>query len=357
LLGQRTGIGEITDGLITALAARDDVLPVAYALTWRGRDDLEASLPPGVTASTARFPARAVRELWGRGVGWPRAEHWTGRVDVVHALNYVAPPARAPVIVAVHDLTFVRFPELCTSDTLRYGNLIRRSLARGAIVQTGSEFIAEEIRDEFGVEADRVVSIPWGLGAVTGGSAASGTILAGGTRYVLALGTVEPRKNLPALVRAFAALAAVDPDVRLVVAGPDGWDQPRFDAALDAAPSRDRIVRLGYVTPAQRRDLLAGATVFAYPSRYEGFGLPPLEAMAAGVPVVAARSGSLPEVLGDAALLVDPADDDELAAAMRRLLDEPDTRVTLAAKGKAHVARYSWSATAERFARLYRSVA
>jgi alpha-1,3-rhamnosyl/mannosyltransferase len=174
---------------------------------------------------------------------------------------------------------------------------------------------------------------------------------------VLALGTVEPRKNLPALVRAFTAVAASDPEVRLVVAGPDGWDQARFDAAVDASPNRDRIVRLGYVTNAQRRDLLAGATVFAYPTLYEGFGLPPLEAMAAGVPVLAARAGSLPEVLGDAAQLVDPHDDDELAGGLSRLLAEPDARAALVARGHAQVARYTWPATAERFAQLYRAVA
>lgn len=356
MLGQRTGIGEVTAGLITALAARDDVRPVAYALTWRGRNDLARTLPDGVTAATARLPARAVRELWSRGASWPRAEHWTGPVDVVHALNYVAPPARAAVIVAVHDLTFIRFPELCTPDTLRYGALIRRAIARGATVQTGSEFIADEIRAEFAVDRERVVTIPWGLGPVTGGDATSGARLAGGSRYVLALGTIEPRKNLPALVRAFTAVAARDPEVRLVVAGPDGWDQARFDAAVDAAPDRDRIVRLGYVSAAQRRDLLAGATVFAYPTRYEGFGLPPLEAMAAGVPVLAARAGSLPEVLGDAAAYVDPLDDDSLAVTLTGLLDEPETRAELVARGRRQVARYTWGDTAERCAQLYRAV-
>jgi glycosyltransferase involved in cell wall biosynthesis len=356
LLGQRTGIGEVTQGLIAALATRDDVLPLAYALTWRGRNDLARALPPGVSAATSRFPARAVRELWARGASWPTAEHWTGPVDVVHALNYVAPPAHASVIIAVHDLTFVRYPELCTPDTLRYGKLIRRAVARGATVQTGSEFVAAEIRDEFRVEPDRVVSIPWGVGEVAGGNAESGAGLAGGRRYVLALGRIEPRKNLPGLVRAFSAVAADDPEVRLVVAGPDGWDQASFDAALHDAPSHDRIVRRGYVTAAQRRDLLAGATVFAYPSRYEGFGLPPLEAMAAGVAVVAGRAGSLPEVLGDGALLVDPLDDDELAGALRRVLDEPATRAALVARGREQVARYDWDTTAERFASLYRSV-
>jgi glycosyltransferase involved in cell wall biosynthesis len=275
---------------------------------------------------------------------------------VVHALNFVAPPSRAPVVVMVHDLTFVRFPELCTPDTLRYGDLVRRAVGRGAVVHTASEYVAEEVRQWLGVPADRVVAIPSGLPPVTGGDAEAGARLVGGKRYVLALGTVEPRKNLPALVRAFSAIAAADPEVRLVVAGPDGWDREQFTAAVDRAAHRDRIVRLGYVSQEARRDLLAGATVFAYPSRYEGFGFPPLEAMAAGVPVVAGRAGALPEVLGDAALLVDPSDDDALAGAIARLLDDPATRDDLVARGHARTARYSWTTTADAVTALYRSL-
>jgi glycosyltransferase involved in cell wall biosynthesis len=357
LLGQRTGVGEVTRGVLDALASRADVVPVAYALTWRGRDALAAEAPAGVRVATARFPARLARELWDRGASWPGAEHWTGPVDVVHALNYVAPPAKAAVIAAVHDLTFVRFPELCTPDTLRYPGLIRRAIARGATIQTGSEFTAAEIRDEFGLPDDRVAVVAWGLAPVTGGDASAGVALAGGPRYVLALGTIEPRKNLPGLVRAFDAVAATDADVRLVVAGPDGWDQEAFTRAVAAAHHRARIVRLGYVTDAQRRDLLAGATVFAYPSRYEGFGLPPLEAMAAGVAVVATTAGSLPEVLGDAALLVDPGSDEELDDALHRVLADDAQRATLVTRGRAQAARYSWDATAEHLVRLYRRVA
>ena len=104
------------------------------------------------------------------------------------------------MIAAVHDLTFVRFPELCTPDTLRYPELIRRSIARGATIQTGSEFTAAEIREEFGLPEDRVAVVPWGLAPVTGGNATAGIALAGGRRYVLALGTIEPRKNVPGLV-------------------------------------------------------------------------------------------------------------------------------------------------------------
>jgi glycosyltransferase involved in cell wall biosynthesis len=302
------------------------------------------------------MPARVVRELWARGVAWPRAEHWTGPIDVVHALNYVAPPARVPVIVMVHDLTFIRYPELCAPDTLRYGGLVRHAVAAGAVIHTPSEFVADEVRHDLGVSADRVVAIHSGLAPVTGGDSGTGATLAGGPRYVLTLGTVEPRKNLPGLVRAFSAVALDDPDVRLVVAGPDGWDQEQFAAAVAASGSRDRIVRLGYVTAAARRDLLAGASVFAYPSRYEGFGLPPLEAMAVGVPVVAGRAGALPEVLGDAALLVDPADDDELAGALLQLLDNESMRADLIVRGRERSARYTWAATAARVVDLYRSL-
>jgi glycosyltransferase involved in cell wall biosynthesis len=342
--------------LITALAMRDDVAPVAYALTWRGRQDIAGSLPDGVTAATARLPARLVRGLWARGLAHPAVERWTGPVDLVHALNYVAPPTKVPVVVMVHDLTFVRFPELCTRDTLQYGDLVRRAVARGAVIHTPSEFVAAEVRAELSVPEDRVVAIHSGLAAVGGGDAAAGSRLAGGKRYVLALGTIEPRKNLPALVRAFTPVAAADPDVRLVVAGPDGWDRDRFTTAVERSPHRDRIVRLGYVSAPARRDLLAGATVFAYPSRYEGFGFPPLEAMAAGIPVVAARAGALPEVLGEAARFVDPDRDDELAAAIAALLDDATAREDLVSRGRERAARYSWTTTAAAVAALYRSL-
>jgi alpha-1,3-rhamnosyl/mannosyltransferase len=145
--------------------------------------------------------------------------------------------------------------------------------------------------------------------------------------------------------------------VRLVIAGPDGWDRDAFTAAVAASPHRDRILRLGYVDAAARRDLLAGATVFAYPSVYEGFGFPPLEAMAVGVPVVAGRAGALPEVLGDAARFVDPADEHELAGALVGLLDDAAARDELVTRGRERARRYDWSTTAAAVVDLYRSVA
>lgn len=314
-------------------------------------------MPEGVRAATRPIPATVVREAWERGLTRPRAEDWTGPVDVVHATNYVAPPALAPVVVSVYDVTFLRFPELCTRDTLRYPVLIERALARGATIHTLSEFVAAEIREWFSAPADRVVAIHSGIPTLAVGDPARGARCAGADRYVLALGTIEPRKNLTTLVHAFDIVARTDPDLRLVLAGPGGWDSARVQSAIDTIAARDRVVQTGFVADADRAGLLAGATVFAYPSIYEGFGFPPLEAMQAGVPVVAGRAGALPEVLGDAARFVEPLDVEELAAALAELAD-PDARAraTLVARGTERVGRFDWEANAAAMMDLYRSL-
>jgi glycosyltransferase involved in cell wall biosynthesis len=158
------------------------------------------------------------------------------------------------------------------------------------------------------------------------------------------------------LVRAFDAVAADDADLRLVVAGPDGWGVDAFTAALAQAHHRDRVVRLGWVTDEVRADLLAGATAFAFPSVYEGFGLPPLEAMAAGVPVITTRAGALPETVGDAAVLVEPGDLDALAEAIALVTSDDARRAELVEAGRARAALFSWDETAASMVRLYRSL-
>jgi glycosyltransferase involved in cell wall biosynthesis len=342
---------------MAGLARRDDVHVRTYALTWRGRDALADAVPAGVEAATRPIPARIVREVWDRGAARPRAEDWTGPVDVVHATNFVAPPARAPVVVTVHDVTFLRYPELCTPDTLRYPVSIRRAVARGAVVHTPSEFVAGEVRELLGVPADRVVAIHSGVPPVRDGDPTRGAVVAGGARYVLALGTIEPRKNLTTLVAAFDRLAADAPELRLVLAGPPGWDAARVQAAIDASRARERVVQLGFVDDRDRADLMAGAAVFAYPSVYEGFGFPPLEAMQSGVPVVAGDAGALPEVLGDAALLVPPTSVEALAEAIRTLVDpESSARATFVTRGRAQIRRYDWDTTTARMLDLYRSL-
>jgi glycosyltransferase involved in cell wall biosynthesis len=353
LLDRRTGVGAFTSELLTRVARHDGIDVVGYSVSWRGRDRLRDLVPPGVTMATRPTAARPLRLFWGHG-NWPPITLWTGKVDVVHGPNFVVPPsAGAAELVTVHDLTFIRFPEMCTRDTLQYPDLIRRALRRGAHVHAVSEFVASEVIDAFAVDADRVHVVPNGIDQIVAGDAAAGRTIAGTPRYILAIGTVEPRKDYPLLIDAFDMIAADDPDVRLVIAGQDGWGADAFAAALERARHRDRVVRPGWVDDRTRADLLAGASVFAYPSRYEGFGLPPLEAMAVGIPVVTTRAGALPEVLGDAAAFVEPGDGEGLAGALANLLTDGQQRTALIERGRARAAHYSWDACAAGVIHLY----
>jgi glycosyltransferase involved in cell wall biosynthesis len=318
---------------------------------------MRAAVPLGV--DVARFPmvGPPMRAAWRR-VSAPPIELWTGRVDVVHGPNFVVPPAwMAGRLVTVHDVTMLNHPELCTEDTLEFPSLLQRALDRGAWVHTVSEFVRGEVIDRLRVPPARVVAIPNGVTPAPPGDASRGRSLAKSERYLLAIGTIEPRKDFPRLVDAFDRVAATHGDVTLVIAGPDGWGSDALRAAARRARHRDRIVRLGWVTDEDRNALLRGASVFVYPSIYEGFGLPPLEAMSAGAPVVTTRAGGITEVVGDAAVLIDPGDTDALAEAIARVLDDATLADDLRARGFANVERFSWDRTARDLAALYRQIA
>jgi glycosyltransferase involved in cell wall biosynthesis len=356
LLGPRTGVGVFTGELLAHLP-RERVAPVAYATTWRGRGRLPAVIGDDVEVATRPQAARPLRALWRR-IDTPPIEWWTGPIDVVHGPNYVVPPTRrAAQVMTVHDLTFHHHPEMSTADTLQYPGLIRRALRRGAWVHTESQFVADEIVAVYGADPERVVVVALGVTTPAEAAPTRGRALAGCDRYVLALGTVEPRKDLPLLVDSFERIAEAHSDLRLVIAGPDGWGADALTDRIARSTHADRIVRLGWVDDADRGALLRGASVLAYPSRYEGFGLPPLEAMAAGTPVVATAVGALPEVLGDAAVLVAPSDPDALAEALTALVDDDTARQAAITHGRARAARYSWSACADGLAALYADAA
>jgi glycosyltransferase involved in cell wall biosynthesis len=309
------------------------------------------------------MPARPLHALWGRG-SWPPLEWFIGRIDVVHGTNFVVPPTRqASEVVSVHDLTPVHHPELCNPATLAYPGLITRALRRGAWVHADSAFVAAEVVEAFGADPARVRVVAPGvpplpaLALPTVRSLVQPFLPPGATRYVLAIGTAEPRKDLPGLVRAFDRLADRHADLALVLAGPPGWGEDALTASVDRARAGARVVRTGWLESSTLAALLQGATVLAFPSLYEGFGFPPLQAMAAGVPVVATRAGSLPEVLGDAAVLVDVGDDDGLVDALDQALDDPALRQRLVASGTARAASFTWERCGEGLSRLYRDAA
>jgi glycosyltransferase involved in cell wall biosynthesis len=355
-LSPLTGVGVMARELVARLARRDDLALTAFAVTWRGRGRLHDAVPAGVDVVDRPMAARPLHEAWRRA-DHPLIDHWVGRHDVVWGPNFVVPPTRAAEVMTVHDLTPVRYPELANHFTLAFPGMIRRALGRGAWVHTPSEFVRAEVVDVFGAEPDRVVAIHHGAGTdrVEPGNPGRGRALAGSNRFVLAVGTVEPRKDLPTLVRAFDIVARDDPDLRLVLAGADGWGAEALTAAVGAARHRTRIARLGRVDDRARVDLLAAAAVYAFPSLYEGFGLPPVEAMGAGVPVVASRAGALPEVCRDGADLVEAGDPDGLAAALARILGDDAHRATLVERGRRVAAGYDWTRASDRLAELFQA--
>ncbi len=363
LLGQRTGVGVFCHGVLTALAARPGLDVRAYAVSWRRRGMIAGHLPAGVTTEQRPMPARPLHALWRR-IDAPPLEWFIGPADVVHGTNFVVPPTGdAAAVASVHDLTPLHHPELCDQATLAYPGLISRAVRRGAWVHTDSAFVAAEVVEAFGADPARVRVVNPGvpeLPCVTeeeGAATLARVLPPGSGRFCLAVGTAEPRKDLPGLVQAFTSVAEAHRDVALVLAGPPGWGEDALTAAVDASPARARIVRTGWLDAADLAALLSRATVLAYPSLYEGFGFPPLQAMQAGVPVVATSAGSLSEVLGEGAMLVEPRDHDALAMALDACLGDEAVRTRLIAAGAAWSTRFSWERCGEGLEALYRDAA
>ncbi len=362
LAGTQTGIGRSVVELLRALALLDDPpVMVPYAISTRARRE-RAELPEHTTIIPG---AKLLTRMWTRAER-PSIDRAFRNASVLHATNYLVPPSRLPTLVTLHDCALVRHASLCTPHVRSLAPVIRRAIDRGAHVHVPSRFVAREAEDIFGPGLDaagRIHVIAWGAPGITPSPVVPAELarfgrVANGTPFVVALGTIEPRKNLSHLVAAFAAVATAHRDLHLVLAGPDGPARPEVDATIQrlAPGTRERVVLTGAVSEPAKSWLLHHAAAVAYPSIYEGFGFPVLEAMAVGAPVVAAKAGSIPEVAGDAAELVEPTDEDAMARAMARLLDDGDWRRELVRRGHERVAAFQWPTTAAAIEGVYREL-
>lgn len=357
LLGSVTGVGHYTATLLDRLLALDaDLHFNLYALAWKSDT---SRIPRGerISLRYKRLPARLAVTAWELA-GRPDGERLFGQADVVHGTNFWVPPLRRKNgVVTIHDLTFWLYPELCTAQIQRYRWIVPRVIKRCALVITPCETIRRQVADELRFPAERIVVTPEGVrGAFVG--ATFDPALAGRLRvrgdYVLFAGTQEPRKNLDRLLRAFAT---VEEDLQLVIAGPPGWGSVDLPGVARHLGVDRRVLFTGYLTDRELSSLMAGARAFVFPSLYEGFGLPPLEAMAAGIPVVAARAGSLPEVLGEAPFWCDPLDVASIADAIRRACSDEEARAAAVSSGRRQASMYDWRETARKTLQTYRVIA
>jgi glycosyltransferase involved in cell wall biosynthesis len=357
LIGHRTGVGNYVHHLLRHLPAllRAEESVSVGAVTWRGREQLRTTVAGG--PSGHRVPARLAQQMWLRGLPVPSAELVLGRGDVVHGTNFVLPPSRrAAGVVTVHDLAFVLHPETVATATGRLVRLVPRALERAERVLTPSHAAAADLMEVYGVPEDRVRVTPLGVDDAWFDVQPAGPALRARLdvpeRYVVFVGTAEPRKNLGTLLAAHRSWRAEDPGApALVLAGPAGWagGEGAGRGVEDAS-----VRRTGFLAEEDLRALVAGACALALPSRYEGFGLPVLEAMACGVPVVVSDIPVLREVAGGLGRTAPPGDADALADALRSAVDEDAPAARL--RRVEHARERSWTRCASATLEAYREV-
>lgn len=370
LLSPRTGIGQYCLHLMSEIEKVQGVKShYFYAGAWS--DELLRQAPSGV--SRAKKMKLAVGKLIPN-LAYEIQQRWRGRhfragleqhgSALYHEPNFLAFKTTLPTVVTVHDLSILRYPETHPKDRVAFmSKRIGKSILRADCVITDSEYVRQEVLAEFNLPAEKVISVLLAASdnfmPVAGNelavTLAQFSLIAG--QYILAVGTLEPRKNLTTAIRAYTQLPeAIRNEIPFVVAGMKGWRTEGLDREVAALIDKGQIRLLGFVADEALPALYSGARVFVYPSLYEGFGLPPLEAMACGAPVIVSNRSSLPEVVGDAGLQVDALDVDGLAEAMLSVIENDELRTSLGKRGIERASTFSWQRCAEQTLGVYRQV-
>jgi glycosyltransferase involved in cell wall biosynthesis len=357
-----TGIGVYLDRVLEHVPA------AAPAATFTALGFAEGGQPPVPPSKRLRYvqvpgnTKASYLRWWVRGAAADIATR-VGDVSVTHALHPLPSSARGPWAVTVHDISPILFPEQYTPrNRWRFRAGINATVRRGAHVIAISQTTADDIQRIYGLPDSRISVVRYGIDAERAvldddARAALTARYKLPPRFMLFVGELNRRKNLVTLVRAFAKVAAQLPDVDLVLAGADGLGADELRAAIAAERVVDRVHLPGYAGHADALGLMTMSEAFVFPSKYEGFGLPPLEAMVQGTPVVAASGGSVPEIVGDAALLSDPSDVEALSVNLVRVITDSDTRAGLVERGFARAATFTWQRMASEIVAVYERLA
>lgn len=355
---QKAGIGRYTRQLLGALAARDDL---EFRVFYCARDSAAARmphLPPSARVRALPLSDRVTNAIWHRARLPIPVELLLGRFDLFHSPDFTLPPVSAPAVLTVHDLAFLTVPD-CAYPTLRtyLERTVPRSARNADHIIAVSQSTRRDVINRFGIAPEKVTTVYEAAGPEFYPESAEQTALSllevGISRpFILAVGTLEPRKNYARLLDAYARVLERGAHQDLIVAGGPGW---MFQPVLDRIDSLGLADRVRIVQPddAHLRALYSGADAFVYPSLYEGFGIPVLEALACGAPVACSHTSSLPEVLGDVGLSFDPRSVEEITDAILRLLGEADLRGRLRELGPGRAASFSWDRAAEETAAVY----
>jgi len=359
ILSPLTGVGQYAKSLLQNLDARADGV--------RWSDEIHSSI---MSASSKSFKP-LIRKYVPCAYEIKRhLEQWcfnsglkSIKPDVYHEPNFLAFSFDGPSVITVHDLSWLRYPEMHPVGRVRtFNKYFEKGLRRASRIITDSAFVKNELIDVFGVNPKIIHPVYLGVddlfvprGASDTASVLSELSLSHG-QYFLAVGTLEPRKNLGLVLDAYASLpSSLRDQFPLVIVGMKGWNTADLERKLGAMVASGHVRKLGYLSRDDLAVVMAGATAMVYPSVYEGFGLPPLEAMSSAVPVIATNVSSIPEVVGDSGLLIDPADVDGLVECMIRLGEDDMLRTALANKALARSMQFSWDRCADQTVAVYRA--
>jgi glycosyltransferase involved in cell wall biosynthesis len=361
---QSAGIGRYTREMVQALAAEGRFAP-EYRLFVADRDHQTLPPLPGSNFAwrTTRLSERWLARLWYRLRLPLSVETWTGPLQLFHAPDFVLPPVRRNIrtIVTIHDLSFVREPESVMPGMSNHLNRwVPRSVARADAVIAVSEATCRDLIELYQTPPAKIKVLYHGVTSNFRPVVDPAHLQEvrqkyglGQSPFILSVGTVQPRKNYQRLIQ---ALGRVVGEIKLVIAGGKGWNYENILAEIDKQGLQGRVHFTGFVAEADLPALYSAATIFVYPSLYEGFGLPVLEAMACGLPVIASDQSSLPEVVGKAGLLVNPGQVEAIAAAISRLLEDEALRQALSSAGLARAAEFTWAKMAAQLVELYQQV-
>jgi glycosyltransferase involved in cell wall biosynthesis len=351
-LRERTGVGEYLHTLIRAYQQtyRDDL--TIFTSSWKDRPDPRLATTLHGHVVDRRVPVRVLNYLWHRAE-WPPIEALAGAVDVAHAAHPLLIPARrAAQVITIHDLDFLTHPQRTTAEVRRdYPALAGPHARRADAIVTSTVYARQLVVSTFGVAPERIAVCPPGA-PVWATLGREPNVPAGG--YILFVGTLEPRKNLGLLLDAYERLAGAGGRVPPLVLA--GRATPAAQTWLDRiarAPLSAHVRHAGYVPQDDRERLFAGARALVLPSLEEGFGLTALEAMAAGIPVLASNRGSLPEVVADGGTLLDPEDPGAWAESIRRVAGDDGWAAAMGAAGLARAGAFTWDQTAATLRRAY----